>query len=261
MNRSVPRADGDSRELVERFGEYRRTGDEALRNDLVAEHLSVAQAIARRFAGRGEPLDDLEQVATVGLVKAVERFDPVHGVPFVGYAVPTITGELRRHFRDRTWVVKVSRRAKDLHVQLPAVVDRLSGELGRPPTPAEIAQELGRTVDEVLDALDAEAAYRTVSTDTTEGAAAAGRALRRSTPVDLAMADDRMLVEDLLRTLPEREEQIVRLRFFEDLSQPEIAARIGISQVHVSRLLRQSLVALQARAADGTGRVGTSPRA
>jgi RNA polymerase sigma-B factor len=258
MNRSVGRADGDGPQLAHRFAEYRRTGAESLRNALVAEHLSVAQAIARRFAGRGEPLDDLEQVATVGLVKAVERFDPDLGVPFVGYAVPTITGELRRHFRDRTWVVKVSRRAKDLHVQLPAVVDRLSADLGRPPTPAEIADELGRSLDEVLDALDAEAAYRTVSTDTVEGAAAAGRALRRSMPTDLALADDRMLVEDLLRTLPEREEQIVRLRFFEDLSQPEIAARVGISQVHVSRLLRQSLAALQAQAVADRGRAEPS---
>jgi RNA polymerase sigma-B factor len=228
-------------EIAARFDEYRRTGAEALRNQLVADHLSVGQAIARRFAGRGEPLDDLEQVAMIGLVKAVERFDPDMGVPFVGYAVPTITGELRRHFRDRTWVLKVSRRAKDLHVQMPAAIERLAVQLGRSPTPAELAESLGRSLDEVLDALDAESAYRTVSTDTVEGSAAANRSLGRTPTTELAAADDRMLVRELLDSLPEREREIVRLRFFEDLSQPEIAARIGISQVHVSRLLRRSL--------------------
>lgn len=235
-------------EIAARFDEYRRTGAEDLRNRLVADHRSVGQAIARRFAGRGEPLDDLEQVAMIGLVKAVERFDPSMGVPFVGYAVPTITGELRRHFRDRTWVLKVSRRAKDLHVQLPAAIERLAVQLGRSPTPAELAESLGRSLDEVLDALDAESAYRTVSTDTMEGSFAADRSLSRAPTTELTDADDRMVVHDLLDSLPVREREIVRLRFFEDLSQPEIAARIGISQVHVSRLLRRSLDHLHALA-------------
>lgn len=245
----VEQRPGDDPEVLERFAAYRRTDDRALRNQLVAEHLSIAQAIARRFAQRGEPLDDLEQVAMVGLVKAVERFDPSHGVPFAGYAVPTISGELRRHFRDSTWAVKVSRRAKDLHVRLPAAVERLGAELGRAPTPDELARELGTGIDEVLDALDAGNAYRTTSTDTPEGAAAAGHATLRSAGSELE-PEDRVLLVELLASLPERERTIVHLRFFEDLSQSEIAAQVGMSQVHVSRLLRRALREMQERAGE-----------
>jgi RNA polymerase sigma-B factor len=238
--------DGDPAELLERFDEFRRSGSRALRNALVTEHLSLAEACARRFANRGEPLDDLEQVAMVGLVKAVERFDPRQGVPFAGFAVPTITGELRRHFRDATWALKVPRGAKDLHVKIPNAVERMSTDLGRVPTPAEIAEELGVPLDHVLDALDAGAAYRTASTDTTEGAAAAGHATARRAPeLGGLTPEDRVLLTDLLETLPERERTIVWLRFFEDLSQSEIAARVGMSQVHVSRLLRRSLRSLR----------------
>ncbi|HRW38489.1 MAG: SigB/SigF/SigG family RNA polymerase sigma factor [Acidimicrobiales bacterium] len=238
--------DGDPVELLERFEELRRSGSQALRNQLVTEHLSLAEACARRFANRGEPLDDLEQVAMVGLVKAVERFDPRQGVPFAGFAVPTITGELRRHFRDATWALKVPRGAKDLHVKIPGAIERLGTELGRAPTPEEIAESLGVPLDHVIDALDAGAAYRTASTDTTEGAAAAGHATaRRSNQRGGLGPEDRVLLEELLTSLPERERTIVWLRFFEDLSQSEIAARVGMSQVHVSRLLRRSLRALR----------------
>jgi RNA polymerase sigma-B factor len=240
---------GDAPEVTERFLEYRRSGDRTLRNALVADHLSIAEAIARRFANRGEPLDDLEQVAMLGLVKAVERFDPHHGVPFAGYAVPTITGELRRHFRDATWAVKVSRRAKDLHVRIPGAIERLGVELGRAPTPDELAEHLGATTDDVLDALDAGAAYRTASTDTAEGAAAAGHSIQRRSPNGTGVApEERVLLQELLESLPERERTIVYLRFFEDLSQSEIAAQVGMSQVHVSRLLRRALRDLQDRA-------------
>lgn len=211
------------------------------------DHLSLAEACARRFANRGEPLDDLEQVAMVGLVKAVERFDPAKGVPFAGFAVPTITGELRRHFRDATWAIKVPRGAKDLHVKLPAAIERLSVELGHPPTPAEIAEDLGVGVEQILDALDAGAAYRTSSTDTPEGATAASYAATRNSLGSSLPVEDRLLLQELLDSLPERERTIVHLRFFEDLSQSEIAERVGMSQVHVSRLLRQSLRALKER--------------
>lgn len=235
------RDEGDSAALTARFEEYRRTNDRRLRNDLVTETLSIAQACARRFANRGEPLPDLEQVAMLGLVKAVERFDPKFGVPFAGFAVPTITGELRRHFRDATWAVKVPRRAKDLHVRIPTVVNQLSAQTGRTPTPAEIAQELGVSIDDLLDALDAGAAYRTTSTDTTEGALAASHSTGRSEISDGLPPDERVLLTQLLETLDERERTIVYLRFFEDLSQSEIADRVGMSQVHVSRLLRRAL--------------------
>jgi RNA polymerase sigma-B factor len=235
------RGDGDAADLTARFEEYRRTNDRRLRNDLVTETLSIAEACARRFANRGEPLADLEQVAMLGLVKAVERFDPKFGVPFAGFAVPTITGELRRHFRDATWAVKVPRRAKDLHVRIPTVVSQLSAQTGRTPTPQEIATELGISIDDLLDALDAGAAYRTTSTDTTEGALAASHSTGGSEISEGLPPDERVLLTQLLETLDERERTIVYLRFFEDLSQSEIAERVGMSQVHVSRLLRRAL--------------------
>jgi len=241
VSTGTDRGDGDTADLTARFQRYRETNDRRLRNELVSETLSIAQACARRFANRGEPLADLEQVAMLGLVKAVERFDPKFGVPFAGFAVPTITGELRRHFRDATWAVKVPRRAKDLHVRIQVVVNQLSAQTGRTPTPAEIAQELGISIDDLLDALDAGAAYRTTSTDTTEGALAASHSTGRSAISDGLPPDERVLLTQLLETLDERERTIVYLRFFEDLSQSEIAEQVGMSQVHVSRLLRRAL--------------------
>ena len=244
MSRVRADPEGDPAELQARFVDYRRSNDRRLRNELVTETRSIAEACARRFANRGEPLDDLEQVALLGLVKAVERFDPSFGVPFAGFAVPTITGELRRHFRDATWSVKVPRRAKDLHVRIPAAVERLHAELGRSPSPAEIAQELNVSLEELLDGLDAGTAYRTASTDTVEGERAAAYSVARqggSGGGEGLAPDERVLLADLLESLPERERTIVYLRFFEDLSQSEIAERMGVSQVHVSRLLRQTL--------------------
>ena len=235
---------GDAPELVERFRVWRHRGDRRLRDELVVEHRSIAEACARRFADRGEPLEDLTQVALLGLVKSVERFDPDKGVPFAGFAVPTDMGELRRHFRDTTWAVHVPRRAKDLHVRLPKVVERLTNDLGRSPTAEELAQDMGVAVDDVLDAIEAGAAYRTSSVDTPEGEAAVGRV----TPGTGGLGEDRLLLRSLLETLPEREREIVWLRFFEDLSQAEIGERIGTSQVHVSRLLRRSLRQLHERA-------------
>lgn len=234
------------------FAAYRRTGSRRDRNRLVEQHRSLAEALARRYANRGEPLDDLEQVAMVGLVKAVERFDPTQGVPFAGFAVPTITGELRRHFRDRTWAVKVNRKAKDLHVNLPAMADRLQGELGRAPTPTELAEAMQCSVDTVLEALDAGLAYRTTSTDTVEGGTAASHAIERSAVGFGADPEDRLVLLDLLGSLSDRDRTIVALRYFDELTQSEIAERVGVSQVHVSRILRGSLAQMR-RTATKTG--------
>jgi len=181
----------------------------------------------------------------VGLLKAVERFDPTLGVPFAGFAVPTITGELRRHFRDATWAVKVPRGAKDLHVRIPNATAELHHELGRAPRPAELAEHLGVRLDEVIDALDAANAYRSASTDTEAGAAAANHAAARRDDPGLP-ADELLLLKQVLAELPERERTIVYLRYYEDLNQSEIAAQVGVSQVHVSRLLRRILRTLRA---------------
>jgi RNA polymerase sigma-B factor len=244
----------ESDETVDqRFRRWRATGDRALRNDLIEEHRWVAIHCARRFAHRGEPLDDLIQVGQLGLLKAVERFDPDVGVSFASYAIPTVMGELRRHFRDATWALKVPRRVKDLHVDLGNAVDFLSGERGRPPTPAELAEHLGIRVEDVLEALEAGGAYRAapLTPPSDDDDYREGTALRDD-DMALAGADDRMMVGHLLSTLPERERVIVELRFYAGLSQSEIAEQVGVSQVHVSRLLRSSLQALQQAAGDQT---------
>jgi RNA polymerase sigma-B factor len=237
----------DTIDTYEKFNEYRRTGDRALRNELVEEHMRLAEFLARRFAHRGEQPDDLRQVALVGLLKAVERFEPDRGLQFSSFATPTITGELKRYFRDRGWAVRVPRRVQELHLELDRTVNELSQELGRPPTPAEIAQRAGVLEEDVLESMEAGSLYRLASID-------AGRADDDSSPSpaqrlgevdpELVAVDDRVAVSEMLAVLPEREQRIVYLRFFEGLTQSEIAEQIGISQMHVSRLLVRSLETL-----------------
>jgi RNA polymerase sigma-B factor len=231
--------------VLDRFREYRKSGDRAARNRLVEEHRWIALRCARRFDGRGEPLDDLIQVAQLGVLKAVERFDPEHGAAFPSFAMPTVMGELRRHFRDRTWSVGVPRRLKELHVSLGRAVEQLNHTLGRQPTVEELAHELRVTPDDVLDALDAGAAYRTAPLTRPEDDSDREPAVLGEEDGELARVDSRMAVRRLLDTLPQRERTIVYLRFFGSLTQQEIAERLGMSQVHVSRLLRQCMGQLE----------------
>jgi RNA polymerase sigma-B factor len=238
--------EAESRELLEAFREYRRTGDPRLRNELVELHLDLARREAMRFAGRGEPVDDLLQVARLGMLKAVERYDPSIGVPFSAYARPTIAGELRRHFRDTTWSVHVPRGLKDLHSGLGRTTAALAASLGRQPTATELANELGASVDEVLEALELRSAYRPTSINApidADGSTTDPAAADESDGIDPAI--DSMLVRELLGHLDGRQRMIVYLRFFGQLSQSEIAQRVGISQVHVSRLLRSSMTTLR----------------
>ncbi len=239
-----PAADRTATEIAQ-FRAYRADPTLERRNAIVTQYLQVAEAIARRFARRGEPLDDLEQVAYFGLIKAVERFDPDHGGAFVGFAVPTMVGEIKRHFRDRTWTVHVSRPTKDLVPRLRDVTERLTSELGRSPTPQELASVLDVGVDTVLEVMEAGGAYRALSID--GGANATDQASIGSLgAADLGFSSvlDRVTIERLLTKLPERERRIVELRFFGELTQSEIAARAGLSQMHVSRLLRKALARL-----------------
>jgi RNA polymerase sigma-B factor len=224
------------------FEEFRRTGDRRLRNQLVEAHLDLARQIARRFAERGEPLDDLVQVAQLGLLKAVERFDPAKGYKFSTFAEPTITGEVKRHFRDHTWSVRVGRRAQELSQQARATAEDLSQRLGRAPRVAEIAAEMGVTPDEVLAALDARSSYRAASLDAvdSEGGEPRSERVGEHDP-RLERVADRVAMEAFLVKLPDRERELVRLRFEENLTQSEIADRLGISQMHVSRLLRRTI--------------------
>jgi RNA polymerase sigma-B factor len=233
--------DTDDERHLEEFSAYRADPTQERRNALVAEHLGLARSLARRFAGRGEPLDDLEQVAFEGLVKAVERFDPERGTSFASFAVPTIVGEIKRHFRDHTWATKVPRAAKEMATRLSAVTETLNSQLRRAPTVAELADAMGVSEDVVIEALDARTAYRpgSISAPTDrDGSRTMGDTLA-SDERGFAKVDARLTVEGLLANLPDRERRILELRFYEELSQDQIAARIGISQMHVSRLLRR----------------------
>jgi RNA polymerase sigma-B factor len=220
----------------------------ALRSKLITGYLPVVRHIARRFAGRGEPVDDLEQAGTLGLLGAVDRFDPGHGSDFLSFAVPTITGEIRRHFRDRTWGMRVPRRLKDLQGTIAGAVGPLSQELGRAPRPSEIAVRLGLSVDEVLEGLDAQHAYRNASLDElVAGADVPLTDTLGSADAELEKVEYREVLAPLLAELPERERAILVLRFFGNQTQTQIADRVGVSQMHVSRLLARTLADLRAK--------------
>ncbi len=234
-------------ELRERFRSLRAEPNQALRSELINEFTGLAAYFARRYDRRGVPREDLHQVAMLGLLNAVDRFDPEMETRFVSFAGRTIDGEIKRFFRDRTWSVRMPRRLQELHLRVRRASEELSHTLGRPPTVSELAEHIGVAIDEVLSALDAGNAYRADSLDRP----APGEEDRRS---DLAALDgdagfvaieQRSLVQDLLGSLPERERRILELRFFQEMSQTEIAAEMGISQMHVSRLLRRTVEQLR----------------
>jgi len=226
--------------LVEGSIEYQRQ-----RDVIVERCLPLADHIAHRFGNRGEPLEDLFQVARVGLINAVNRFDADKGVQFVAFAVPTIMGEVRRYFRDHGWSVKVPRRLKELSLQLKKAHEELSHQLGRAPTATEIANHLGIDREEVVQAQIASSAYSTCSSD---APVAGDDADRRSVSDSFGTLDanlekvvDIETLRPLLEALPERELTVLQLRFFENMTQSQIAERLGISQMHVSRLLARCL--------------------
>jgi RNA polymerase sigma-B factor len=225
-----------------------------LRDRLVAGYLPVARHIARRFSNRGEPLEDLVQVATLGLIFSIDRFQPDVGNDFLAFAVPTIQGEVRRHFRDRGWPVRVSRRLKDLHVSINSAVTELSQRLGRAPRPSEIAEHLDISATQVLEGLEASTAYRPNSLDEelradTDGSGTLADQLGAPDP-GLELVEDHNALRPLLEALPERERSILMMRFYGNMTQTQIGAHLGISQMHVSRLLTQTLARLRERLRD-----------
>ncbi|MGO1049680.1 SigB/SigF/SigG family RNA polymerase sigma factor [Crossiella sp. CA198] len=228
-------------------------GRQRLRDQLVTGYLPVAKHIARRFSQRGEPQEDLTQVATLGLINAVDRFDAERGVDFLSFAVPTVMGEVRRHFRDASWAVRVPRRLKELHLSISAATSELSQRLGRAPTPSEIAGHLGLTREEVYEGLEATNAYRSASLDdlliADDDSVSLGDALGEEDE-GLAEVEYRESLQPLLAQLPERERTIVVLRFFGNMTQTQIADRVGISQMHVSRLLGRTLATLREKLMD-----------
>jgi RNA polymerase sigma-B factor len=222
-----------------------------LRDRLIAGYLPLAQHIARRYVHRGEPLQDLEQVATIGLIHAVDRFDPSRGPDFLTFAVPTISGEVKRWFRDRGWAMRVPRRLKELDAAIFGVTGRLSQELGRAPRPSEIAARLDVPVADVVNGLQVREAYQCLSLDEPSGvdpvedrAPAGGEALG-CLDEGVALVEDRETLLPLLESLGERERRIVLLRFFGEMTQTQIAREVGVSQMHVSRLLAATLKKLR----------------
>ncbi len=238
--------------LRERFVDYRRTGERAIRDELIESHLRLAEHLARRFANRGVALDDLIQVASLGLVKAVERFEPERGLEFSTFATPTIMGELKRHFRDKGWSVRVPRRVQELHVELNTLIAELTQRLGRSPTIHELANGARTSDEEVLEAVEAAQAYRSTSIDAPLGSGdddTRGLANQLGNEdANLFDAENRLVLEGLLSALPMREQLMLHLRFYDGMTQSQIADRLGISQMHVSRLLNKSLRILRERA-------------
>ena len=232
------------------FREFFVTRDPQLRERLVNAHLGLAGSLASRFGSRQESLDDLHQAALLGLLHAIDRFDPTRGVQFTTFAWATISGELKRHFRDRTWGVRVPRRVQELYLTTAEAMDALTNSLGRSPTVAEVAERIGASEEEVVEALEARAAYRLASIDTPvgsdgdDGGSGAGMQLGDADP-GFGVVEQRSVLSGLINKLPEREREIIHLRFNEELTQAEIAERVGVSQMHVSRLLSTSLAKLR----------------
>jgi RNA polymerase sigma-B factor len=248
-----------SADELELFRQYASSRSRPLRNQLVERHMGLAVHVARRYTRPGHE-DDIRQAAMLGLVKAVDRFDPEYGVSFTTFAGATIEGELKRYLRDRTWTVRVPRAAKELHLLVRRAADELLQVNGRSPSVDEIARHLDIERDDVLRGLAASAAQQVASIDATpgtDGPTNDRRAALAQADRGLDQALDAHAVEQLLARLPEREREIVRLRFFEDRSQSEIAEVVGISQMHVSRLLRRSFEQLRAWL-DGDDLAGSS---
>lgn len=215
----------------------------AQRDELVQRFYWIVEHVTRRYSGRGEPADDIEQVAALGLLGALDRYDPLVGTSFPSFAIPTAMGEVRKHFRDRTWRVQVPRRLKDVAVQIAAVTDELQSDLGREPSQQEVADRLGVSTRDVRDVLSAVTANRPLTTDVRPDGSDAARVidLRDQLPPIGDEADDRLLLVELVRRLPDRERTIIELCYFRGESQEEVAHRLGISQPHVSRLVRASI--------------------
>ena len=242
----------------ELFRRYKEEGDEEAREQLIMSHLNLVRFLAAKFKNRGEPLDDLIQVGTVGLIKAIDRFDLSRGLEFTTYATPTIMGEIKRHFRDKGWSVRVPRRLQELSAKVNQATDELTKELRRSPSVEEIAQSLDVSVDEVLEAMESSGAYSSVSLETSSSDEEdAPSVIDRYATEDQALvsADDRMVLEDAIREFSPREQDVIRMRFVEGLTQVEIAKRLGVSQVQVSRLLRRTLKRIQEKIdPEGIGR-------
>src|SRR3954454_14174934 len=242
-----------TREDRELFLRHQRDRDPAAREALVQRFLPLARQLARRYQRAEEPLEDLFQVASLGLIKAIDRFNPEREVAFSSYAVPTILGELKRHFRDRTWAVRVPRDLQELALKVDRAVSDLSKESHRAPSVSQIASRVGASQEQVLEALEASGAYRATSFDAPRpgGDEDSGDSLGdavRLVATRFGLAEDRATLDRLMQSIGPREREVLRLRFAEDMTQAEIGERIGVSQMQISRLTRQARARLRAAA-------------
>lgn len=239
----------DKEKTRELFRRFKEEGDMDAREKLVMSHLNLVRFIANKFKNRGEPIDDLIQVGYLGLLKAIDRFDPSRGLEFTTFATPTIMGEIKRHFRDKGWSVRVPRRLQELSAKVNQATDTLTSQLQRSPTIAEIADYLDATVDEVLEAMESSSAYSSVSLEAPSGAddddtpSVIDRYATEDS--DLAFTDDRIIIGEALASFSPRERDVIEMRFLKGMTQIEIAEKLGISQVQVSRLLRRTLKKIQ----------------
>jgi len=245
-----PAVDATRRRSAELFADLRDAGSSdasrtSARDELLSLHMPLVEHCARRFRNRGEPFEDLVQVGSIGLIKAVDRFDTDRGVEFSTYATPTIIGEIKRYFRDKGWAIRVPRRLQELRMQITAATADLTQSLGRSPTPREIAQSIGCSVEEIIEGLESSNAYATLSLDAgSDDAEDGGPSMLDAIGVDdegLERVEIRESIKPLLEGLPEREKRILLLRFFKNMTQSQIATEIGVSQMHVSRLLTRTL--------------------
>ena len=237
---SSEKARAEDRDLLRR---YHENGDTSAREELIARHLPLVRSLARRYAGRGEALEDIEQVGAIGLIKAIDRFEIEREVSLATYATPNVVGEIKRHFRDKGWAIRVPRALQELNASMSGAIERLTGRLGRSPSIAEIAEELKATPEEVLEAMEVGSAYSTVSLSTGPAGDEELDPLETIGDEDTGFerSEQRAALEPALERLPDREREILRMRFEEGLPQTQIAQRVGLSQMHVSRLIRKSL--------------------
>jgi RNA polymerase sigma-B factor len=246
----VPLERRDPLEVERLFARYRTTGDSSARNELVELHAEVADFWVRRFSHRGVPADDLRQTALLSIIRAVERFDPSRGVSFATFAGRNVEGELKRYFRDRTWAVRPPRQTQERHLAIRRSQEDLTHALGRHPRAKELAAHAGCSVDDVVEALAAGAAYQAAPLERPDSGDRP--ATRRDAPVStddsgFAQVEREVVLTQVMQRLAPRDQVIVQMRFFEGLSQPEIAERIGVSQSYLSRVLRRILVEMRAR--------------
>ncbi len=234
----------EDRELLRR---YHRNGDTGAREQLIQRHLPLVRSLARRYAGRGEALEDIEQVGAIGLIKAIDRFELEREVSLATYATPNVVGEIKRHFRDKGWAIRVPRALQELNASMSGAIERLTARLGRSPSIAEIAEDLKTTPEEVLEAMEVGSAYSTVSLSTGPSGEDDLDPLETIGGEDAGFerSEDRAALQPALERLAPREREILRMRFEEGLPQTQIAHRVGLSQMHVSRLIRKSLTVMR----------------